>query len=723
MNARGVSGRTESAPTQPLPQRVTRSTRRNDVQRASTPRATRISQPIRESQKERGVLLGDPPPRRGAPPRERSYSIPTERPDDETEYSEEDESVQHDEVNDHSEEAEGHEDEAQVHLVITPAQQRILELSVPDLARAADSLFKCFQQKQAYEDVFDGVLGIRRRAFYNIRAEYQLLDENDDATFIDFAHFLNENFTPDRNTMVTQIARINVVTAFDRIWGIEDQEASYIFPFLESLNRALPAFFTPADNMFQSPQSTLHLRTWLFVEALGQNKDNKEETDFRDVLVRFFCKDPEEWEYSNELEHGGKRGRPSHFQLFAGGYFKDLGGINLDDHDADDLCSSRIAQIKKIIDDNPEDGGITQLRKEFPLHNLVQDLQDCFTGLYKVLAYAYEESVRAGTELPQHDQQETTNSQSNDFMSESQSIVRVGSQEAEPSLFVNEKSLQALRGDSRAPSTVPPSYQQLAELRPAAPRDYRQDKNSDLLRGSPFPPASSYRLVVNGESDRGQGQKRPRPATEEDDGDDPFETDTRRVNPMKRDELKRQMPPPPRPEPVVRSLPRNVPESSFPSSVQESSQDMGLRAASLAPSSSVPFNAIAQAASQRKKEVRMAEAERQGPRQRVFWSEHDSQVLLNLIQEYGVRWSTIETMGERFEYPRNQQAYRDRARNLKTEMLIADIPLPPNFDDVALGSKEVAKIKGVGKNPYRKEADVDGNGKPINTEFAESTPF
>jgi hypothetical protein len=120
----------------------------------------------------------------------------------------------------------------------------------------------------------------------------------------------------------------------------------------------------------------------------------------------------------------------------------------------------------------------------------------------------------------------------------------------------------------------------------------------------------------------------------------------------------------------------------------------------------------------------LANPERQGPRQRVSWSDRDTQLLLDFIQEYGARWSTIESKcRDYFEHPRNQQAYRDRARNLKTEFLIADALLPPNFDDVALGTKEIVKVKAVGKNPYRKEDDIDANGNPINTEFAESTPF
>ncbi|PCD32895.1 hypothetical protein AU210_009131 [Fusarium oxysporum f. sp. radicis-cucumerinum] len=703
MNTRSAAGRSKRASAQNENREPRRSNRRNGpVQRATSPTKNIINQPVPGPGR---VLLNDPVARRNPPPQARDdISIPSNplKPDDETEFWDEYDYAQPENSGEEPEDVNSPIEELQLGLEITTAQQRILELSIPDLARAADSLFDCFQGNEA-DDVFNGILAIKRRAFHTIRGEYDALDQSSTAPFIDFAHFVDDTPTQNQSVRVTQIARTNVVTAYDKLYGLENEEASAIFPFLECLNRVLPAFFTPANNMFQNPQSTLHLRTWLFVEDLSHRKDEK---DFRELLVSYFCKDEEILKDLDRSGHKGEGGLPSYPELFSGGYFRDLGGVEGVDHDIDDLCSARIAQIKKIIDDNKEDGGISQLRKHFPLHNLVEDLLKCFESLYNVLAF--EESVRAGTEPPQHGQQEAAYSQGNDYGSESQSIVRVGSQEAEPSLFVGPKSIQALRGGSRATSTVPASNQQLAGFRSGVPRDYHEDSNADLLGGSPFPPASSYRLATKGGKGRERGQKRPRLSQDDEDGEDPFETDTRRVDPARRDELQRQMPPPPRPQPVHGIL-----------------QGMFLSVHSLQGPYTpfLPFNAIAKAASQMKKEVRMADPERQGPRQRVPWSEHDSQVLCDLIKEYGVRWSSIETMSERFEYPRNQQAYRDRARNLKTELLMIDMPLPPNFDAVALSNKEIAKIRGVGKNPFRKEADIDDDNNPINTELAESTPF
>jgi hypothetical protein len=104
-------------------------------------------------------------------------------------------------------------------------------------------------------------------------------------------------------------------------------------------------------------------------------------------------------------------------------------------------------------------------------------------------------------------------------------------------------------------------------------------------------------------------------------------------------------------------------------------------------------------------------------RQRVAWSEADSLTLLALIKETKGRWVAIENYEPcPFEHPRNQQAYRDRARNMKVDYLITDSVLPPAFNHVALGKKETMRVISFGKNPFRKEEDVE-HGKVINTEY------
>ncbi|KAF5022152.1 hypothetical protein F66182_5802 [Fusarium sp. NRRL 66182] len=726
MNTRSAALRAEQPPANPQPQRVTRSTQQqNQARPISTPRVTRTAQPPPETIK-RG-LQRYPAARRNAPSYARgSPSIPSEpqRPDDETEFYDE---TQNGEPVDQFEKSDSHNEELKIVMEANDTRQRILELSVPDLARAADSLLGCIEQRDPDQDVFEGCLSIKRRAFYDIRTEYGGLDEPSTEPFIDWAHFLNDPSSQNQDVMVTQIARTNVVTALDRLYDAQHDAPSEIFPFLQALNEVLPAFFTTSENMFQHPECTLDLRTWLCVETLSHGSDENH-IDYRQALASWFCEDMDDVEFNSNQER-------DHYyaKLFAGEHFKNLGGTADEPGEADKLCSSRIAQIIGIIKTNKKDGGVSRLKMLYPLHKLVADLQAALRGLYKILTYVERESVR-GTEprSPYRTKQDVEGSQV-DFGSESQSIVRAGTLEAEPSLFVDQKSIRALQGGgSRAGSAIPPSNQ-LAGSRSGAPRDYRNHTNADLIGGSPFPPARSYRLVSHGRNAESLGQKRPRSAGGE-DGEDPFETDTRNIDPARREELKRRMPPPARPESTPRppkqvSHPPPLFESDYQASEQDASQDASSQDVPQPPPPSIPnFQAIRQYASQVTKNARMLDSQRQGPRQRVPWSDKDAGVLVNLVGKHLAHWSTMEAQdGKLFEHPRNQQAYRDKARNMKVEYLKTNLPLPPGFDHVVLGKKECDIVKGVGKNPYRSEADIDDEGNPINTELRppsmESTPF
>ena len=54
---------------------------------------------------------------------------------------------------------------------------------------------------------------------------------------------------------------------------------------------------------------------------------------------------------------------------------------------------------------------------------------------------------------------------------------------------------------------------------------------------------------------------------------------------------------------------------------------------------------------------------------------------------------------------------------MKVDYLITDAVLPPCFDLVALGSKEKARLIAMGKNPNRREGDIDDEGNPINISY------
>ncbi|KAI1140986.1 hypothetical protein F5Y05DRAFT_294464 [Hypoxylon sp. FL0543] len=108
------------------------------------------------------------------------------------------------------------------------------------------------------------------------------------------------------------------------------------------------------------------------------------------------------------------------------------------------------------------------------------------------------------------------------------------------------------------------------------------------------------------------------------------------------------------------------------------------------------------------------------PRQvRVPWSASETSRLLDLIADPSLNcsWSAMEKAGG-FENARNQQALRDKARGLKVWYLEGDRVLPAGFDQVALGQKEKDAVIRCGRNPDRREDDLDEDGQVTNNIWA-----
>lgn len=252
------------------------------------------------------------------------------------------------------------------------------------------------------------------------------------------------------------------------------------------------------------------------------------------------------------------------------------------------------------------------------------------------------------------------------------------------SLFVNEESLMQL---TRSRHAAPPSNQQRT-----TPRSARQSINE-----------------------------------EEDDDDDEFETDTRPLNSNKRAAMEAAFPPvkrqrfvPQSPDPFASPSSAHMPPPPLPNHVGSSFdpfQDQQSQNSTPPTSTHATLSAIAQ-----EKAIVMQNARHQKApatvKQRQAWNDRDAAVLVNLIEKRRAAWAMIEKEhSAEFQHPRNQQAYRDKARNMKVDFLITDHPLPPCFDLIALGKKEIERLSSLGKNPFRKEMDLDENGRPINTDL------
>ncbi|KUI57065.1 hypothetical protein VP1G_04332 [Cytospora mali] len=117
------------------------------------------------------------------------------------------------------------------------------------------------------------------------------------------------------------------------------------------------------------------------------------------------------------------------------------------------------------------------------------------------------------------------------------------------------------------------------------------------------------------------------------------------------------------------------------------------------------------------------------PKQRKPWTAHDTRQLIEAVNTYKAKWSTIERAIKenhiQFNVPeRDQQGLRDKARLTKVDMLKTDAPLPPGFDLVVLGRKEKEMVIAVGRNPDRKEEDNDPDNETVhNNIYTQEAPI
>jgi hypothetical protein len=302
------------------------------------------------------------------------------------------------------------------------------------------------------------------------------------------------------------------------------------------------------------------------------------------------------------------------------------------------------------------------------------------------------------------------------------------------SLFRGASSLHFLNDQARRRSDIPPSNQQqiaAAARRDAAPRDYPQHSNEDILRGmSPAAPGPESPLLFGSDDDeghrgvpaampaiqrggaRGDGREDP----DNDDGDDDedlFEEDERQVPAGKRREIEAALPAPKRqrtettqPRPAIPSSSAAIPNNMGPPPPPPPRSSLPARRGGLSSSNRSSNSILPLFPSHRK---------------RFPWTDRDCNLLLDRIARYQAGWSNIRDAGG-WDYPRGQFGYRDKARNMKLEYLAMDAVLPPAFDLVYLGKKEIERLISLGKNPFRRERDLDEWGRPFGTEYVpEST--
>ena len=284
-------------------------------------------------------------------------------------------------------------------------------------------------------------------------------------------------------------------------------------------------------------------------------------------------------------------------------------------------------------------------------------------------------------------------------------------------MFSGVESIKQLQQSARSSRyDAPPSHQPAHRRAPShAPSDYPGDNTRNLLLSAEaLPPSSELPRL-------GTKRQRVEESDDEDEDEDDngeFETDRRPVDATRRSNInasiarKRTAVPSSMPAPPARS-----PSSTQP--MAASSQDVFAAIKYKKATITAQARAAAHQRSAPPSSPQSSLASSMYSRMRVPWSEEDTNVLLQLVRECGAKWSLMdkEPYASRFIERRNQQAYRDKARNMKVDFLITDAVLPAGFDLVYLSKKERERLTGLGKNPDRRQADVGEDGRATNTEW------
>ncbi|KPM40469.1 hypothetical protein AK830_g6094 [Neonectria ditissima] len=619
----------------------------------------------------------------------------------------------------------------------------IMERSLPDLVHTTEELMSRLKDADYDDPIFRGLVNVKKGAFVSARENFE---ESKTSPLIDWAQALEIFDTEESSeTAAAAIVRANMVTALDEVLTLKAEPLSDAFPLLEKLNSWFPSLFVVSREMFEHPRLTLDIRTWYLIEVL---KGQKSEPNYRQIIANVFCEPADGLSFP---------------QRFSSGPFRTLGESV--DEDLEELCADRISKIIPLIKKDKRTYGVGQLQHLFPFRSLLDDLETWLKTAYALLGETIGRSPSSGEHESGGfiDAEEEIHGSQADAASESQPIVRARTGEEQPSLFSGKASISYLNGQQRNSRTAPPSNQQ-QDVQPfEAPRDYPEHTNSDLL-GSPLPvsnhdqdvyppeaprdypehtnaelldsliPSSSAALLGQDQASGSRPDKKPRyhdpfrpepveekekekkekkekkEEEEEEEEDDPFETDTRPLKNGKRAAFSSSMPPPPRPK-----RPRVTPSQPAPTTSSASTN----HAARSQPFSSAPtdddFETLRRAKLEITQKARLPLAP--APK-RIAWSNHDSAVLLQLIRQRHAAWANMENYdNDQFEHPRNQQAYRDKARNMKVDYLLTDAILPPCFDLVVLSKKEINRLISIGKNPYRKESEINEEGEAVNTEY------
>ncbi|KAG6109883.1 hypothetical protein E4U13_005644 [Claviceps humidiphila] len=607
----------------------------------------------------------------------------------------------------------GEEDDA----TVTEAREIQCETMIsllPDLKRATDELKQLIDNRDDGHEVSAAILKAKRGAKRGaLRAVIESLNYYPalQSLFINFSFLerFDESQGPEIVSMIGASLAANLVSALDGIQQILNDDPVDVLSTLKDLDVAFPQLLAESLEHSHLSSLALDIRSQVFILTLAAQPG---EPNVDAAIASVFC--------ASEDNHSSHDTSPNDIV----GPFKSLlktgeSGEEIKEGALDKLIASRIQELAAVFFEDEEHQGILRLQEEYPLKPLLQDVYKWCLDQYQLVREAEGHDGPASVDEPVDGEEVIFQDSQGSLPSMPDTPIEIPIVRRSPDVQKKEPRVRPKREPSLAPSDCSVETAMLLQ--------------KDL--GTSLP--------TTGKRRRGQGVDGGHDDHDGDhDGDqcsesDEFETDARLDhNPdAVRASIKASNPLPPSKR---QALPSQQPvSSSMPSSSIPHRATLPHGETSI-PASDRPN--LENVRARRERTLHRARAQDLGPnptshrrlataspppslprfpatiRQRNPWSDDDSTLLVQLIAEEHAKWSTIERKhGHRFERPRNQQAYRDRARNMKVDFLLADAVLPPGFDLVVLGKKEEIKVEFGGRNPHRRVDDCDENGRPINT--------
>ncbi|GKT96100.1 MYB DNA-binding domain-containing protein [Colletotrichum tofieldiae] len=603
-------------------------------------------------------------------------------------------------------------------------EAELKENALDSLWHNSEGLAKLLRDPKPKKKSWHRLLDVLRRNWFGTRVFFATEDE----LFIDLPRTVRHISEESQIKARAVIVGANATALLDALSEVVlDRQHDYLTGVFDHLDEDFPAPFCPDDNWDENiaeedVELALDIRTHRLIMRLKNLEDERQSPV--DVASDIFCDVQALVDAEEALHNGPYKGIEGHETERFGERARTI--LQL-------INEKSVAEALRVLDDRfPLEGPVNGIQKH-------PDVADDFVT--KISAWCGRiideigQGLRASPLLPPPRESSPTDSLAS---SAAQDIVRKDvhedilsrsnvhllarlSRQKQPSQATRSSpaTTDPRRGNTREP-TVNGGFDEDEDqgrrepsLAPTDIEGILADLPSTAITRNSIQPSAAEAgpsggdvpapaLVVRSSFTPVNGAKRTHSQSQ--DADDGFEHDDREPDPQRRAQLdrdRRNMPPPP---PARRSA-----TNSSIASFRELSE-MNRRAAS------------------------------RGPQQRVPWSERDTRRLIRLIEYHNCLWARIakrqlpeHRLGEPgpeatedciFDHPRDQQAIRDKARNLKVDMLNrpdtfgrADLNLYPGFDGVALGKKERQTLISRGKNPDRKEADVDEDGAPTHTEY------